>query len=77
MSLETEIENRLNEEYKRVKYYLNKKNCCNLLHKMCQDCERYMGLEQHDYEECKSRPCFKCYLGFSRFRTYVSYEIFL
>lgn len=76
MSLESEIEKRLNDEYKSLKPYLNNKNCCKSLHNICLDCEQYMGLGRHNYEDCKDRPCLKHYLAYSKLRTYISYELF-
>lgn len=62
----TKDERNLDETYNHIKYYLNDKDAgesiC-LLHEMCNKCEFYCGKE-HDYEECRNKPCFKLFLGY-------------
>ena len=76
MNIKSELENRLNAQYESLKFYLNNKDCCKSLHNMCQNCEQYMGLEQHNYEDCKDKHCFKHYLAYSLLKNYISYELF-
>lgn len=76
MSIISELEQRLDEKYKSIKPYLNNKKCCGKLHNMCQDCEQYMGLEQHDYEHCKDKSCFRFYLAYAYLETTIGYELF-
>lgn len=36
-----------------------------LLHSMCSNCECFCGIENHDYSECRFKPCFKLFLGYA------------
>ena len=54
------IESKLEEAYAHIKPYLKNQQ---ILREMCQNCEAYCG-ETHDYEECRQKPCFRCYLGY-------------
>ena len=56
-----ELERRINESYEHIRLYLNQEECTKELREMCKNCEKYCG-EQHDYEECKDRPCFRFWL---------------
>lgn len=57
MNLETE--NNLQEAYRHIKPYIKVKK---ELKELCGNCEEYCG-EQHDYEECRQKICFKCWLA--------------
>lgn len=60
------VERRLEESYRHIRDYLNRDNVgesVKLLHEMCDSCECYCGKE-HDYEECRNKPCFKLFLGY-------------
>lgn len=61
--LKKETEMQLECTYQHIKPYINKKGTCEELHEMCRNCERYCGREQHDYEECRDKACFKNWLG--------------
>ena len=54
----------LEETYRHIKPYLNSKDCCEELHAMCKECDKFCGIKKHDYEKCKDLPCFKNWLGF-------------
>ena len=56
-------ERQLEEVYHSRKPYLNKKGECEELHQMCRNCERFCGIENHDYSECRDFACFKIWLG--------------
>lgn len=53
------------ETYKHVKGYLNRTDAGDtiaLLHDMCVNCERWNGIKEHEYSECKDMACFKLFL---------------
>lgn len=54
------IEKKLEESYQHIKPYLKEQK---ILEELCQGCEEWYG-ENHDYEECRNRPCFKMFLGY-------------
>lgn len=56
-------ERQLEEVYQSRKLYLNSKDCCEELHKMCEKCENFCGISNHDYSECKNMVCFRNWLG--------------
>ena len=61
--LHEKTEKQLEETYQAKKIYLNKKDCCEELHEMCEKCEKHCGYQNHDYEECKDYACFRNWLG--------------
>lgn len=64
MSLYKETERKLKDEYERVKDYLNDEDSgCEELYLMCMNCEKFNGIKQHDYSECKDLVCFRNWLG--------------
>jgi hypothetical protein len=50
-------ERQLEEVYQSRKPYLNQKDCCEELHAMCVNCEKFCGVKEHDYSECRDLPC--------------------
>ena len=54
----------IQESYEYIEQYLNDENCCEELHKMCDNCEKYCGVKEHDYSECRDMSCFENYLAF-------------
>lgn len=58
-----ETERQLEEVYNSRKSYLNRKDCCPELHAMCMNCDKFCGIENHDYSECREMACFKNWLG--------------
>lgn len=76
MSIKSVLNDRLNTQFKQLKYYLNCEKCCHELHKMCNNCEMFMGIKQHDYTECKDKECFKFYLAYSLLENYIGYELY-
>lgn len=65
------------ETYKHVKLYLNRTDTGNtiaLLHDMCANCERWNGIKEHDYSECKDMACFKLFLRAERDAWCASFE---
>lgn len=75
MIVEKVLNERLREEYTRLKPYLNNEKCCQKLHKMCNRCENFLGVKTHNYEECRDEECFKFYLAYSRLRCNISYNL--
>lgn len=65
MSLHQETERKLEEEYEVAKDYLNDEDCCEELHLMCMNCEKFNGIKEHDYSACKNLACFRNWLGLS------------
>lgn len=62
--LHKETERNLEEVYQSRKQYLNRNDCCiEELHDMCMNCEKFCGINKHDYSECRDLPCFKNWLG--------------
>lgn len=62
------IQSKLDETYNHVRPYLhvdgkNASPAIKALHEMCSTCEVFTG-DEHDYTECKNRPCFECFLGY-------------
>jgi hypothetical protein len=51
------------EAYDHIRPYLRKLESTKELREMCNCCEGYCG-EQHNYEECRDKMCFKFYLAF-------------
>ena len=58
------VERKIEEAYVHIKGHLNDTACVPLLHEMCSKCEMWCGTEEHDYSECRYKPCFICFLGF-------------
>lgn len=62
--LHKETERNLEEVYQSRKPYLNRNDCCiEELHDMCMNCEKFCGINNHDYSGCRDLPCFKNWLG--------------
>lgn len=58
-----ETQRQIDETYHHIKPYLTDLDSTKDLRKMCEICEAYYG-EEHDYEECKNRQCFKLWLAY-------------
>lgn len=71
MKMFRDTSQQLDESYKHVKPYLHKN--CDELKEMCSCCECYCG-EQHDYEECRKKPCFNFFLAFKYLEWNNSYH---
>lgn len=63
MALREKTKRQLQEVYENHKPYMNSEDCCEELHDMCKNCEKFCGVKKHDYEECKELPCFRNWLG--------------
>ena len=61
--LRNKTKKQLEEVYQSQKCYLNNKECCEELHSMCMNCEKFCGIEEHDYSECRELQCFINWLG--------------
>lgn len=55
------LEQRIQEMYKDIKPYMKREDATKELREMCQNCDGYCGID-HDYEECKGKPCFRFWL---------------
>lgn len=76
MEIEKVLNERLQDEHKVLKPYLNDKESCPELHKMCNRCEEFLGIVTHNYEDCKDKECFKFYLAYAYLRCCIGYEFF-
>lgn len=65
MAIKEKTEQQLEEVYNNHKPYLNVKGIHSELEDMCKNCEKYCGVENHDYAECKGLACFRNWLGFA------------
>lgn len=67
------VDNQIEEAYNHIKQYLNnpEHNTTDDLRTMCQNCECYCGNE-HDYEECKEKNCFRFWLAYVYLEWYLS-----
>lgn len=57
------IDEQIEECRKHVKHYIQDEEDTKELREMCKNCEAYCGKE-HNYEECKDKPCFKFWLSY-------------
>lgn len=57
------IDGQIEECRKRMKPYMKDEECTHELREMCKSCETYCG-EEHNYDECKNKPCFRFWLGY-------------
>ncbi len=57
------IEEQIQESYKHMKPYLKDEVCTRELRLMCENCEKYCGVD-HDYTECRENPCFCFWLAY-------------
>lgn len=63
MAIRKETERQIEEVYQSRKPYLNRQDCCKELHIMCMNCDKFCGIIDHDYSECREFQCFKNWLG--------------
>lgn len=56
------IEKQMQECYEHMLPYMNNESATKELRDMCTSCESYCG-KDHDYEECREKPCFRLWLG--------------
>lgn len=74
MELREEKEKQLEEVYQRNLQYhecFTKEKGLEL-YGMCKKCEVYVG-DEHDYTECRDKPCFKNWLALEYFEWINSY----
>lgn len=63
VTVKKETESNINETYSHIESYLYDLKSTEELREMCKNCEAYCG-EQHNYEECRDKMCFKFFLAF-------------
>lgn len=63
MSLCEKTKRQLEEVYQRDLPYLNDSDECEELHNMCMNCDKFCGIENHDYTEYRNAQCFINWLG--------------
>ena len=68
-----DINEQLEEMYKEIKPYLDNEDEFPMLYKMCEACGLWCGNE-HDYSECREKPCFKFFLGYAYLKCANSYD---
>lgn len=59
--VERRLEQSIQEMYKDIKPYMKREDATKELREMCKNCDGYCGID-HDYEECKGKPCFRFWL---------------
>lgn len=64
------VNRKLEESYIHIKPYMHQQE---ELKEMCKNCECWLG-KDHDYEECKDKPCFRFWLAFVYLCWYTSWE---
>lgn len=64
------VDKKLDEAYMHIKPYIQNQTT---LTELCQSCECWMGKE-HDYSECREKPCFRCWLALIYLEWETSYE---
>ena len=64
------VEEKIEEYYNRMSDYIPKDE---ELKEMCQNCECWCG-ENHDYSECRNKPCFRFFLGYGYLQWATSWE---
>lgn len=69
----SKIEKKLDEAFEHYKLYFEDDL---MLSGMCQSCVHYKGYK-HKYEDCRSMPCFKFYLGYKYLEWDTSFENFV
>lgn len=67
-----ELERRIEESYNHIKPYLKGEDQNKELREMCKSCDVYCGKE-HDYLECRERPCFRFWLCYEYMRWAISF----
>lgn len=70
--IDEELNRRLDDTYQRITPYLN--NDFPKLKKMCEICECWYG-DEHNYEDCKDKPCFRFFLAYERLHYSIGWEI--
>lgn len=73
MNYREKIQNHLEESYNHIEPFLHDSTCCPTLHAMCANCEFWNGKE-HDYSECREKPCFINFLGYEYMAWSTSWE---
>ncbi len=66
------INRKLEEAYKHIKPYMDRKNCPQL-YDMCAYCEKWCG-DEHNYKDCENMPCFKNWLAYVYLKWEASFE---
>lgn len=69
MTVDEKVNSKLKEAYIHAKPYIQHGE----LKEMCKNCECWLG-KDHDYEECKDKPCFRFWLAFVYLHWETSWE---
>jgi len=70
MFTQEKVDRKLQEAYDHIKPYMKEQKS---LSELCKQCEGWMG-GYHDYEECRDKMCFKCWLAMVYLEWETSYE---
>lgn len=68
--MQKKVERKLEEAYEHIKPYMKTDAS---LSRLCHPCEQWMGSE-HDYEECRDKECFRCWLAMVYLKWAAHYE---
>lgn len=58
----SKIEEQMEECYQHMKPYMKNMEETKELRDMCASCDGYCG-DEHEFNECREKPCFKLWLG--------------
>ena len=67
------MESALAETEDRLKMYMKNEDTTKELREMCKNCEGYCG-KDHDYTECRDKPCFLFWLAYKHLEWILGYE---
>jgi len=74
LNSETEnVNKKIQEAWKHVKPYMDNESTNGELREMCKICEAWYG-EEHNYENCINKPCFKFWLAYQYLLWLASWE---
>lgn len=62
MTVDEKVNRKLEQAYVHIKPYMEDQT---ELYEMCKNCECWKGKQLHDYDECRNKPCFRFWLGFT------------
>ena len=70
--IDRKVKDKLDECWGHIHNYIGEPHTPELI-AMCKNCENWCGKE-HNYEECREKPCFICWLGLEYLMWETSWE---
>lgn len=67
------VDEKLQEAWEHVKPHIGQESTNAELRKMCEICEAWGGTE-HNYKDCRNKPCFKFWLAYQYLLWETSWE---